>query len=721
MTWWIVWLVVIGIALILGLIGSWFSLRTLRWCTGVTAVVLVVVLTRYGLTHPAKTPSDLVDSFERGVNAVIIALLHPLWHTHMVPAPGVTDRWIIAAALLLGYRQLEAWSLRWQAPELDMSSIGQAQPAVPPQDTTGTSAGRDTAAAAPGPTDAQQHAELAAELRFRLPAMEIRSPAILPGGTRTNALASIAEASGVSGAGIVSAAFQLAGMFWPAQGQVRARVWIEPATEGSPGCRVTVLLDNARTGLTVATKTVVGNDLQEAASMVAGYIARQIFAMDRSVPTWCYGVADGRDLGAMQLARMERVYAARSRDVERSRKRQIDILRKATGNVRSAGVVRYELSQLCALAEEQLESLRLHAINRELHPRLYRGRYRFAMTIEMITGQDYCLPATAGQEEKLGQILEILARCGLTGDERLPVRFEHKAAGLAVSPELSKKLLDVAAEELSAVRRQLALASVVRDALFRRDERPVWLPHWQQRHRETFQDGVSVAELFIAIRQRLLERDHPELAGRAGPPQKIPRHLRQAIKIVSFIAGDRKYLTELLLLRPSDPWPVRSPGVSARSGTGTDRNRWLPWQRRTASWQAAYNAACLYAALAVHPEQPQVTTLEEWVIDCLRRAVDNPGSELDRPSDWISHDPDFRPLYRDPAKYQAFARFLDEQKRQDYPQEQTAGTTAGQSTGSGTAAVSGSTGPEPGPAAVLARHPAAAPGPVAAGPVPAGQ
>ena len=53
--------------------------------------------------------------------------------------------------------------------------------------------------------------------------------------------------------------------------------------------------------------------------MVAGYIARQIFAMDRTVPGWCYGMADGRDLGAMQLARLERVYAACPRDIAESR------------------------------------------------------------------------------------------------------------------------------------------------------------------------------------------------------------------------------------------------------------------------------------------------------------------------------------------------------------------------------------------------------------------
>ena len=45
-----------------------------------------------------------------------------------------------------------------------------------------------------------------------------------------------------------------------------------------------------------------------------------------TVPKWCYGMADGRDLGAMQLARLERFYAACPRDILESRKTQIRIL-----------------------------------------------------------------------------------------------------------------------------------------------------------------------------------------------------------------------------------------------------------------------------------------------------------------------------------------------------------------------------------------------------------
>jgi hypothetical protein len=214
LTSWIVWAILVVDVTALGFIGFWFSRRTLRLFTGVTAFILAVAVARFGLTHPEYTPTNLVDSFLSGVDQVAIALLHPFW-PGKVPAPGVAGRWIIAFALLLGYRQLEGWALRWQAPELDLSAIGRGGSTTAPAVPLAAADGHDTAVAADGPTAGQRHAQLAAELRFRLPTMELRSPSILPGGTRASALASIAETSGVSGAGMVSAVLRFAGMFWP--------------------------------------------------------------------------------------------------------------------------------------------------------------------------------------------------------------------------------------------------------------------------------------------------------------------------------------------------------------------------------------------------------------------------------------------------------------------------------------------------------------------------
>ena len=128
-----------------------------------------------------------------------------------------------------------------------------------------------------------------------------------------------------------------------------------------------------------------------------------------------------------------------------------------------------------------------------------------------------------------------------------------------------------------------------------------------------------------------------------------------------------------VLTQPSGEWPAPPAAITPAACPAPDRIRRLPWQRRTASWQAAYNAACLYAALAMVAPEPVALVLEDWIITSLRRAVDNPLSELERPSDWISHDPDFRPLSRDSTIFEKFAQFVHDQEREDYPAAYLAG------------------------------------------------
>jgi hypothetical protein len=724
-TLWIVWAVLFAELAALGFVACSFSLRTLRLFTGVTAFILAIAVTRFGLLHPEYSPThpNLVDSFLSGVDQVTIALLHPLWPGH-VPVPGVAGRWIIAVALLLGYRQLEASARRRQAPELDLSAIGEETANSP--GATADATPRSTGATASGPTD-EQRRQLAVELRFRLPTMEVRAPAILPGGSRANALASIAESSGVSGAGLVSAVFRLASLFWPCPRRLRVRVRLESVSQHA-GPRITVLLEDTRSGLTAVTKTVTGDTFDEATSMAAGYIARQVFAMDPTVPDWCYGLANGQDLGAMQLVRLARVYAACSHHVDESREEQILVLSKWTGNARSAGIVRYELAQLLALRGQHLESLRLHATNRELHPRFYRGRYRLAMSLEMITNPEHFLPEEEPDKEaaskSLLQTLQILYRCVLPQESSQETReYQHdnlEASGkvthcMRPTPDFALKLLEIATADLREVRRQLTAWKVVLDAIIHRDEREVWLPHWRRRRRQAFHDGVCVAELFIEMRCSLLKRDKRDPLWREGsrmpantPPEraapskpgkpKLPRHQRRAIKITSFIAGDRALIRAVLAQpdgvpsKPDDWWAVITPAARPAADRaprarvrwlpsrhrrddprrrkprrGRDRVRWLPGQRCTASWQAAYNTACLYAALADVAPAPARGVLQAWVIASLRRAMDNPDSELERSSDWIDNDPDFNYMKQHEDLFTGFKDFREELRLQDYP------------------------------------------------------
>ena len=58
LTSWIVWAILVVEVTALGFIGYWFSLRTLRLFTGVTAFILAIAVTRFGLTHPEYRPSQ---------------------------------------------------------------------------------------------------------------------------------------------------------------------------------------------------------------------------------------------------------------------------------------------------------------------------------------------------------------------------------------------------------------------------------------------------------------------------------------------------------------------------------------------------------------------------------------------------------------------------------------------------------------------------------------
>ncbi|HEX5294913.1 MAG TPA: hypothetical protein VFX25_39085 [Streptosporangiaceae bacterium] len=626
MTSWVAWAVLVAAAAVLIFAGYHFTVRTLRITTALAATAVALFITGYGLAHPARAPADLASAFTRGADELSAALFRALRLGHQVPAPGLAGWVVILVALLFGYRMLEAWALRWQAPVLDTSKLGEGQHA--------------------------QHAQLAEELRFRLAAMEVRSPSILPGGSRSNGLASIAEASGVTGSGLAGAIIRFFGMLWPSPRRYQLRLWVEAAPDTAV-TKVTVDLEDPRTGATIVTRTVASGSPGELASMVAGYVGRQVFAGDRATPPWCVGTPDGRDLGALLLARQERADAATPGDAERSRQRQIEILARATQIRQCAGVVSYELAQLHDLGLDHLAALRLHAANREQYPRFYRGRYRLGMSLEMIANPGFTVTDVPEAERMLDDVLGILSRCGvMPGVTRQAGDLERVPGGSGtwrLSPGLSMHLLAGARAELGTIRRELTLRRGIWAALVHRDERGARRPYWRLRARQGFRDAVRVAELLVAVREELNVVPSPAGGGRRG-------HLRSAARMAAAIAGD-----------PATAWPVPGtwpapPPAGPGPAPGTDRIRWLPGQRRTASWQAAYNTACLYAVLAQEQRAP-----DKLVVSSLQRAVNNRDSEMERAYDWISHDPDFLRLKDAPETFADFGRFLEDLRRACYP------------------------------------------------------
>src|SRR5690348_8904541 len=340
---WLAWPIFILVTLALGLVGYHFSLRMLRVITACTAFVVAGYLTWYGLTYSGKASGGLSGGFTAGADALSKALFHA--------SPGTYGWIVIAVLLVIGYRELEAWALHNQARSLDTSALSGDKPDA--------EAGQ------------QRHDHLATELRFRLPAVQVRAPAILPGGSRAGGLASIAEASGLAVGGLAGAIINFFGMLWPGPRRLRVQVWMErsldcPESDGI--ARVTVDLDDPRTGQSLATKTLTACCDDHAASVVAGYVARYIFAEDRTAPPWCTSAPDGRDLAALLVARQVRDYPESLDRVTAGRMQQIGILEGVAFASQCAGVTRYELAQLYDLTGSHVKALLLHAINREQYP-----------------------------------------------------------------------------------------------------------------------------------------------------------------------------------------------------------------------------------------------------------------------------------------------------------------------------------------------------------------
>jgi hypothetical protein len=681
---WIVWGIFALAALMLGLVGYHFSLRVLRVAAALGALATLVYITWYGLTYPVTAPGSFSDAFARGADALTIALFHPLPVPpgQRIPEPGQIGWLIIIVLLVIGYRELEAWSLHCHARSLDTSALNRDRQDYSPGE------GKEVM------TGMQRHDRLAAELKFRLPAVEVRSPAILPGGSRSSGLASIAETSGVTGSGLAGAIIRFFGMLWPRPRRIRVRVWVESAagqakSDGSTS--VTVGLDDPGTGASIATKTLAAGSIDDAACAVAGYVAQHIFAEDPTAPPWCTGAADGRDLAAILLARQVRVYPESEREVRRARSTKIQILGNVAHSNLCAGVARYELAHLYDLDSRHVEALLLHAKNREQYPRFYRGRYRLAMSLEMIANPDPGRKIKKAEVPALNAALKILHQCDTTRVR--PSRAYHVEVGQVDLPaELRSYLLDTASRELRHIRRYLTLWHVIWQSFWYRDERGILKPYWDLPYRQAFHDGVRVAQLLVAVRRALIDKEKPGCApaaqpGGGGRPAHAPRlrRTRTVMRIATTIAGDSSAIAAVLRIPPD-----KRPGQDVRPLAQRLRTRCWPGQHRTRSWQAAYNLACVYAAMAQDPGpqlgagqlEPEGTPaaaegqrtedgvrgLVGQAVTSLEFALNNRDCEMERPSEWIANDPDFRCLRSRAGQFStAFGDFLDAQKRRDYP------------------------------------------------------
>ena len=473
---WLVWLVFAAACVALGFVGYHFAVRTLRIVAAIFVLAVVAAVTRYGVAHPgAGAHPDLVNSFTQGFDDLSRAFFRPLLG-HNNPTPGRIGWLVIIGLLVFGYRELEVWAMCWQPPTVDLSALG--------GDRQGTQNGSASGGQDKSATD-QRHDTVADELRFRLPAMAVKAPAILPGGSRVTGLASIAESTGNTAGGLAGAIINFVGALWPNPTQYQLRIRVEPPGNqhhATGGVKVTVDLENSRTGGSIATKTLPARRLDEAACVVAGYVAQKIFSEDPTAPSWCYGISDGSDLAALLSSWLDRVYANSPADISEARFRQMVILERGASNSLCAGVTRYELAHLRDLNNNRVEALRLHAINREQYPRFYRGRYRLGMSLEMIANPEINL-ADDDSNESLCECLSILDRCRVTNT---PMCGGDIRPGEPLPRPVRTELLAAAQDELGAVRRQLTPWRLVWAAFVHRDERAIWKHYWRLAERQRF-------------------------------------------------------------------------------------------------------------------------------------------------------------------------------------------------------------------------------------------
>jgi hypothetical protein len=692
---WLVWGGFAIAVVFLGWVAYHFTVRTLRFVTLALVVAEVVLVTRYGVTHPSPgasaAPVDLVKAFTGGLDNLTGAFFQPLLPGPKALLPGRVGWLVIVVFLAFAYRELEVWAMRWQPPAVDTSALDGEQPGM-------HSSGGQAESGDGGPVGQREHDYLVSELRFRLPAVEVRSPAVLPGGSTPNGLASIAENSGVQGSGLAGAIIRVVGMLWPNPRRYQVRVWLKPADQppavssagtngqGDPARtgsssgdgkkrvgdspRVTVDLKDAQTGGSIATTTLAARDLDDAAARVAAYVARQIFRADPTTPPWSVGSFDGSDLAALISAKQQRYLIDCPEDARRSRCCQIRELDNAVRNSPGAGVARYELALLLDLQGCHVEALWLHALNRRQYPRFFRGRYRLGMSLEMIANPSFQLKEK--DWDTFRESLRILGQCGVVDDAEescrvLPAPLPRK---------LRRELLTASMRELRACGRQLALPSVIWATFRHRDERAVRKPYWRLRERQRFHDGVRVAELLVAFRQRLNEHECGHAGEDSRQAGKVRPSRRRTMRIISAFS-DNITAIEMLLTENAEETHLRWPPWRYHAMQGlakkwhphanAGRTRWLPWQRRTPSWGAAYNAACLYAALAgsgwywqneKNLKDPMVSA-----VNSLKRVVNDRHCEMERPSDWISTDPDLKFLYSSPE----FREFVRDQRQKDYP------------------------------------------------------
>ena len=656
------WPALAVLLVVLWWIAYQFSRRTYRFTVGVVAAASVLAVTSYGLRLPGKHPT-----FESGLLAGGNALSRDMLGS-FIPAglrhsllPGPVG-WLLLLVLIGGVLlAFDAVSVRRQQPTVNVGS-------VPP-----SGSGSDTGEGNAGGGDSQAvHSRqvITEELKFRLPAVAVRSPASMPGGSTLASLATVVSDSEVQGSKLTAALMQAVHALEARPRIYEVQIFVDHCddngTVNPQGEKVLVTVDlrDARSGQTLATRILRPCPVDVAAEKIAGFTARWVFRADPSTPAWATGSYDGEDLSAYLLAQEIRSVSRTYQAFADCRRRQREILTDAVQRSTNAGLMQYELAALDDLDGRNLDALRLHLDNRVHNPRFLPARYRLAVSLAGlgVAARDKWPtdpPPAGGQAGPADQaeppflfredITDKLALSGLLQTIRgrkfrelhLPGHggYSAEARQKAITDllrtaqpsdvqlgQISRVLLMVAYQELRAYQRRMRASWLLWGALIHRQERAAYLellrtgPSWRRhpwRRMATPRVALTAFKLSLRI-----------AAGDAGTGQAADDAQAQT-------------LHQLGLDRVLD-------------GGGS-------WVYGRMPWQAVYNAACL-CAMSADRFTPRGRDAARRAVTLLRLAITDPACELDRPSEWIGVDPSLARLRRMPA----FDAFVRQQAHQDF-------------------------------------------------------
>lgn len=616
MSWWLTWIALMLTLVLLVLIAVNFRHRTLRWAEVVIILSWTICLTRRGFT--GKT-ANFIDAFLDGAREAIQDFFKPFFlilGSSTTPAADVYGIMLSALMLLILAIVLEINSIHRESPTVYVQEI----------EHSGDGAG-----------------EVAEELKFRLPAVEIKNPPLVPGNSAIEGTAAVVEALDFKESKALSAIVRLIKTLQPQPRSFFIRLRTENQTDdrGAPS-KITIDLRETKTYKSVVVRTLPMIQPEEAAQKAAAFIARYVLRQDPAVPIWMAGSLDGEDLAAYLEAQMVCDPIKTQGNAQRQRQKKREILSKAVKLGTGSAIVRNMLASIYEEEGELLGAMDLHLLNRVLYPDFLPGRFGLALSLSMIaTAESFkthwaggdliilCSNEERRRDEECKRIAELLQNSGIIRNVEEPDAFleamkDRKRTCLPdgnASKLIRKGLLDISVGEFQELRRIMRWWNLARRALFHRRERIWAIPYLANcASRRNFIWMTKVCQYIAEIRRSDLLQLHDDNLRLAK--NKVSRFAHHAGIVTGFESRWRERLTRLFLghgPRDNEAWSIDGP-----------------------SWRLIYNIACLHA---IPPKGAQLDAKSlELVIRLLKHAIYDPSCTLTNPSEWLNLDPDLRHL-----------------------------------------------------------------------------